>query len=135
MSWSPAWACPARVREVFETTTFGVRATTRAVPPQFRERGSGVVVNVTSSVALGPMPLSAVHEASEMAVEGVHRLPRPRTRAEPGSDGASTPAERHLAVSAPGCSSRAGAPGPWRRSQGGRSRTPRPVRPPVPRRS
>ncbi|MEU6602610.1 SDR family NAD(P)-dependent oxidoreductase, partial [Streptomyces flaveolus] len=47
-----------------------MRATTRAVPPQFRERGSDVVVNVTSSVALGPMPLSAVHEASEMAVEG-----------------------------------------------------------------
>ncbi|MEV7910020.1 SDR family oxidoreductase [Streptomyces griseus] len=59
-----------RVREVFETNTFGVMATTQAVLPQFRERGSGVVVNVTSSVVLGHMPLSAVYKASKMAVEG-----------------------------------------------------------------
>lgn len=60
----------ARVREVFETNTFGVMATTQAVLPRFRERGSGVVVNVTSSVVLGHMPLSAVYKASKMAVEG-----------------------------------------------------------------
>ncbi|WP_189930381.1 SDR family oxidoreductase [Streptomyces sulfonofaciens] len=59
-----------RVREVFETNTFGVMATTRAVLPQFRRRGSGVVINVTSSVVLGHMPLSAVYKASKMAVEG-----------------------------------------------------------------
>ncbi|MDH6283321.1 SDR family oxidoreductase [Prescottella agglutinans] len=59
-----------RVREVFETNTFGVMATTQAVLPQLRERGSGVVVNVTSSVVLGHMPLSAVYKASKMAVEG-----------------------------------------------------------------
>ncbi|MGW3729723.1 SDR family oxidoreductase [Streptomyces sp. NPDC000851] len=60
----------AHVREVFETNTFGVMATTQAVLPQFRERGSGVVVNVTSSVVLGHMPLSAIYKASKMAVEG-----------------------------------------------------------------
>ncbi|MEV6020719.1 SDR family oxidoreductase [Streptomyces sp. NPDC051997] len=60
----------SRVREVFETNTFGVMATTQAVLPQFRERGSGVVVNVTSSVVLGHMPLSAVYKASKMAIEG-----------------------------------------------------------------
>ncbi|MDH6678515.1 NAD(P)-dependent dehydrogenase (short-subunit alcohol dehydrogenase family) [Rhodococcus sp. LBL1] len=59
-----------RVREVFETNTFGLMATTQAVLPQLRERGSGVVVNVTSSVVLGHMPLSAVYKASKMAVEG-----------------------------------------------------------------
>jgi len=59
-----------RVREVFETNTFGVMATTQAVLPRFRERGSGVVVNVTSSVVLGHMPLSAVYKASKMAIEG-----------------------------------------------------------------
>ncbi|MFC8430444.1 SDR family oxidoreductase [Streptomyces sp. NPDC057253] len=59
-----------QVREVFETNTFGVMATTQAVLPQFRERGSGVVVNVTSSVVLGHMPLSAVYKASKSAVEG-----------------------------------------------------------------
>jgi NAD(P)-dependent dehydrogenase (short-subunit alcohol dehydrogenase family) len=60
----------SRVREVFETNTFGVMATTQAVLPQFRERGSGVVVNVTSSVVLGHMPLTAVYKASKSAVEG-----------------------------------------------------------------
>ncbi|WP_033821129.1 SDR family oxidoreductase [Kitasatospora sp. MBT63] len=60
----------SRVREVFETNTFGVMATTQAVLPGFRERGSGVVVNVTSSVVLGHMPLSALYKASKMAVEG-----------------------------------------------------------------
>jgi short-subunit dehydrogenase len=60
----------ATVREVFETNTFGVMAITQAVLPQFRERRSGVVVNVTSSVTLAPMPLAAAYTASKMAIEG-----------------------------------------------------------------
>jgi NAD(P)-dependent dehydrogenase (short-subunit alcohol dehydrogenase family) len=60
----------ATVREVFETNTFGVMAMTQAVLPQFRERRSGVVVNVTSSVTLTPIPLTAVYTASKMAIEG-----------------------------------------------------------------
>ncbi|MFV8161832.1 SDR family oxidoreductase [Mycobacterium sp. 134] len=58
------------IREVFETNTFGVIATTQAVLPQMRTRGSGVVVNVTSSVTLTAMPLAAVYTASKMAIEG-----------------------------------------------------------------
>ena len=60
----------ASAREVFETNTFGVMAMTRAVLPQFRARGSGVVVNVTSSATLAPMPLVAVYTASKAAIEG-----------------------------------------------------------------
>jgi NAD(P)-dependent dehydrogenase (short-subunit alcohol dehydrogenase family) len=60
----------ARVREVFETNTFGVMAMTQAVLPQLRARRSGVVVNVTSSATLAPMPLVAVYTASKMAIEG-----------------------------------------------------------------
>ncbi|TCB95437.1 SDR family oxidoreductase [Micromonospora zingiberis] len=59
-----------RAREIFDVNTFGVMATTQAVLPQFRERGAGVVVNVTSSVVLGHMPLSAIYKASKMAIEG-----------------------------------------------------------------
>ena len=58
------------VREVFETNTFGVMAMTQAVLPLFRERRSGVVVNVTSSVTLARMPLAAVYTASKAAIEG-----------------------------------------------------------------
>jgi short-subunit dehydrogenase len=60
----------ATTRDVFETNTFGVMAMTQAVLPQFRARRSGVVVNVTSSVALAPMPLASVYTASKVAIEG-----------------------------------------------------------------
>jgi NAD(P)-dependent dehydrogenase (short-subunit alcohol dehydrogenase family) len=58
------------VREVFETNTLGVMAMTQAVLPQVRARKSGVIVNVTSSATLAPMPLVAVYTASKMAIEG-----------------------------------------------------------------
>jgi len=60
----------ATAREVFETNTFGVMAMTQAVVPQLRGRRSGVVVNVTSSATLAPMPMVAVYTASKMAIEG-----------------------------------------------------------------
>ena len=59
-----------KAREVFETNTFGVMAMTQAVLPQFRARGSGVIVNVTSSATLAPMPLVSVYTASKTAIEG-----------------------------------------------------------------
>jgi NAD(P)-dependent dehydrogenase (short-subunit alcohol dehydrogenase family) len=58
------------VREIFETNSFGVIATCRAIIPQMRRQGHGVIVNVTSSAAIGPMPLVAVYTASKSAVEG-----------------------------------------------------------------
>jgi NAD(P)-dependent dehydrogenase (short-subunit alcohol dehydrogenase family) len=58
------------IREVFETNTFGVMATTQAVIPQLRARRSGTIVNVTSSATLAPMPLVAVYTASKTAIEG-----------------------------------------------------------------
>src|SRR5690606_24882676 len=60
----------ATARELFETNTFGVMAMTQAVLPQFRARRAGVVVNVTSSVALARMPLVAVYTATKAAIEG-----------------------------------------------------------------
>jgi NAD(P)-dependent dehydrogenase (short-subunit alcohol dehydrogenase family) len=60
----------AHVRKVFETNTFGVMAMTQAVIPQMRARRSGTIVNVTSSVALAPMPLAAAYTASKQAIEG-----------------------------------------------------------------
>lgn len=60
----------ATVRELFETNTFGVMAMTQAVLPQMRARGSGAVVNVTSSATLAAFPLVAAYTASKTAVEG-----------------------------------------------------------------
>ncbi len=55
-------------REVFETNTLGTVAVTQAVLPQFREKGAGVVINVTSSVTLRPLPLLSIYTASKAAV-------------------------------------------------------------------
>lgn len=55
-------------RDVFETNTLGTIAMTQAVLPQFRQRNAGVVVNVTSSVTLKPLPLLSVYTASKAAV-------------------------------------------------------------------
>jgi NAD(P)-dependent dehydrogenase (short-subunit alcohol dehydrogenase family) len=59
------------VREVFETNTFGVMAMMQAVIPQFRERKSGTIVNVTSSTTLASFPLAGVYTASKTAVDGL----------------------------------------------------------------
>ncbi|ALX15214.1 dehydrogenase [Burkholderia cepacia JBK9] len=56
------------VRALFETNTIGTIALTQAVLPQFRERGAGVVVNVTSSVTLKALPLVSAYRASKAAV-------------------------------------------------------------------
>jgi NAD(P)-dependent dehydrogenase (short-subunit alcohol dehydrogenase family) len=55
-------------REVFETNTLGTIAVTQAFLPQFRQRKAGVIVNVTSSVTLRPLPLLSVYTASKAAI-------------------------------------------------------------------
>jgi NAD(P)-dependent dehydrogenase (short-subunit alcohol dehydrogenase family) len=60
----------AEVRRIFETNTFGTIAMVQAVVPGMRERGHGVVVNVTSSATLASFPLSAIYTASKAAIEG-----------------------------------------------------------------
>ena len=56
------------IREVVETNLLGTIAMTQAVLAPMRERGSGVVVNVTSTVTLRPLPLLSVYTASKAAV-------------------------------------------------------------------
>jgi NAD(P)-dependent dehydrogenase (short-subunit alcohol dehydrogenase family) len=58
------------IRSVFETNTFGVMAMNHAIAPYMRERGSGTIINVTSSVGIAPMPLVAPYVASKYAIEG-----------------------------------------------------------------
>ena len=58
----------AAARELFETNTLGTIAMVQAVLPQFRERRAGVIVNVSSSVTLRPLPLLSVYTGSKAAV-------------------------------------------------------------------
>ncbi|MES0826772.1 SDR family oxidoreductase [Ruegeria sp. SCP11] len=56
------------LRRIFETNTFGTMEMVRAMLPQMRATGSGVIVNVSSSVTLKPLPLASVYTASKAAV-------------------------------------------------------------------
>jgi NAD(P)-dependent dehydrogenase (short-subunit alcohol dehydrogenase family) len=56
------------VRGIFETNMFGTMAMTHAFLPQFRQRKAGVIVNVTSSVTLKPLPMLSVYTASKAAI-------------------------------------------------------------------
>jgi NAD(P)-dependent dehydrogenase (short-subunit alcohol dehydrogenase family) len=56
------------VQALFQTNTIGTLAMCQAVLPQFRERRAGVIINVTSSVTLKPLPIVGVYRASKAAV-------------------------------------------------------------------
>jgi NAD(P)-dependent dehydrogenase (short-subunit alcohol dehydrogenase family) len=69
---APVELTPADVAlALLRTNTLGTLAMTQAVLPQFRARGAGVVVNVSSSVTLRPLPLLGVYRASKAAVEAL----------------------------------------------------------------
>ncbi|NTZ63830.1 SDR family oxidoreductase [Agrobacterium tumefaciens] len=55
-------------RSLFETNTIGTMRMISAVLPQFRERKTGVVINVTSSVTMKPLPLLSAYTATKAAV-------------------------------------------------------------------
>ena len=59
-----------KIRDVYATNTLGTIAMTQAVIPQMRERGSGIIVNVTSSATLASFPLAAAYTGSKTAVQG-----------------------------------------------------------------
>lgn len=59
------------MRELFATNTFGTIAVTQAVLPGMRERASGIIVNVSSSVTYKPLPLVGMYRAAKAAVNAV----------------------------------------------------------------
>ena len=56
------------IRATFETNTFGTMAVTQAFLPQFRQRKTGVIVNVSSSTTLKSLPMVAAYTASKAAI-------------------------------------------------------------------
>lgn len=56
------------VRRLFETNSFGMFEMTRAVVPQMRERGTGTIINLSSSTTLKPLTFMSVYTASKAAV-------------------------------------------------------------------
>jgi NAD(P)-dependent dehydrogenase (short-subunit alcohol dehydrogenase family) len=59
------------MENLFAINTLGVIAMARALIPHMRERRSGAIVNVTSSVVFNPKPFVSVYAATKAAVEGL----------------------------------------------------------------
>lgn len=57
------------IRATFEANTFGAMAVTQAFLPRLRESRAGVIVNVSSSTTLAPLPMLAIYTASKAALE------------------------------------------------------------------
>lgn len=59
------------VHDIFETNVFGTMAMMQAVLTGMRARGAGVIVTVTSSATLVPLPLLSVYSASKAAINAL----------------------------------------------------------------
>jgi len=59
------------MRQQFETNVIGLLAVTQAVVPGFRQRRSGVIVNVSSIAGRLTLPFGALYCGSKYAVEGI----------------------------------------------------------------
>lgn len=59
------------IRKIFETNLFGVMNVIQATVSHLRERGGGVIVNVSSGVGYTAVPLLSLYVASKHAVEGL----------------------------------------------------------------
>jgi NAD(P)-dependent dehydrogenase (short-subunit alcohol dehydrogenase family) len=62
---------PNVARAMFETNMLGTLAMIQAVLPSFRERRSGVIINVSSSTTLKSLPMVGVYRASKAAVNSI----------------------------------------------------------------
>ncbi len=58
-------------RRVFEVNVFGVQRTTRAVVPQMRARGEGLVINISSLLGRIALPFYGPYQASKWALEAM----------------------------------------------------------------
>jgi NAD(P)-dependent dehydrogenase (short-subunit alcohol dehydrogenase family) len=61
---------PRQISRQFDVNVFGVMHTTRAILPHFRERKSGLILNVSSGAGKFTLPTLSLYAASKFALEG-----------------------------------------------------------------
>ena len=59
------------VRRIFETNTFSTVAMMQAVLPAMRDRRARVIVNISSSTTIKPLPLLSIYRASKAAINAL----------------------------------------------------------------
>lgn len=59
------------IRQEFETNVIGALAVIKAMTPHFRQRGRGVIVNMSSIGGRVAFPLGSLYHGSKFAIEGV----------------------------------------------------------------
>jgi NAD(P)-dependent dehydrogenase (short-subunit alcohol dehydrogenase family) len=64
-------ASEEEIRRQFETNVIGTMRVTRAVLPAMRERGSGVIVNLSSVAGIVAVPFAGYYAASKHALEAI----------------------------------------------------------------
>lgn len=70
--YGPLEAIPTEsIREQFEINVFGVLEATKAVLPAMRERGQGMIINVSSIGGVIAYPLGTLYHGSKWAIEGL----------------------------------------------------------------
>ncbi len=62
---------PDMARSMFETNTLGTLTVIQALLPSFRERRSGVIINVSSSTTLKSLPMVGIYRATKAAVNSL----------------------------------------------------------------
>ncbi|MEM9562593.1 MAG: SDR family oxidoreductase [Actinomycetota bacterium] len=71
-AYGPVESTPReKIVRQFETNVIGLLDVTKAVLPRFRQRGRGVIVNVSSMGGRITLPLGALYHGTKFAVEGI----------------------------------------------------------------
>lgn len=71
-AYGPVESTPReKIVRQFETNVLGLLDVTKAVLPLFRQRGSGVIVNLSSMGGKITLPLGALYHGTKFAVEGI----------------------------------------------------------------
>lgn len=70
--YAPLEAIPSKtIRDQFEVNVFGYLDTIKAILPHFRERRSGLIINISSIGGVITFPLGTLYHGSKFAIEGM----------------------------------------------------------------